>query len=296
MIIVTRELGQIGLAEPLILAVDNGGTNTRLLLREGEAPVESRVYTTPRDYGEAIETMHVFAKTMAGKRKIDAIGFAIAGKIADGCIVSAGELQDYGWVGELFQEDVAQEFGIESDLVILHNDCVAAAKAQQVANVKVKGAESGYVATISTGFGGAGFRQDELIPDEPGHEFLKEGAVCGCGGNGCAEAHISGSGIERKYGLKAEDLSPELWQEVLSDTVEAHALLLQRFEKMGFMPASLHYFGSVAIKGPNVLQAIRQGLMGRRDEVPFMPGIALATHGEDSGLVGAGDSALALIF
>ncbi len=289
--------GQIGLAEPLIAAIDNGATNTRVLLRQGDQEIDCIRYETPHSYDDAIERVHSIAQLIGNGRKIDAVGFAVAGKIIDGRIVQAGELQDRGWAGLPFQEDVARQFRLATDRVILNNDCVSAAIAQRVANQKVGGPETGYVETISTGNGGAGFDENGEIEDEPGHEFLKPGAICACGKDGCVEAYISGSGMERNLGVKSENLPALMWKQVIADAVEAHVLLVNRFEAMGFRPAAIHFFGSVALKQPYLLvPGIRQGIIENRDRLPFMPAIATATHGDDSGLVGAGEAALALLY
>lgn len=287
----------IGVAEPLVAAVDNGGTQTRLVLREGDEVVSRTVYATPHDYETAIEKLNHDAKVLAGARVINAVGFALAGKIdpPGDRIVSAGELQAFGWVARPFRADVAEQFGLETAAVVLMNDCVAAAKSQQVVNRKVRDVESGYVETISTGFGGAGFDGDKLIPDEPGHEFFRSGAVCGCGKDGCAEAHISGSGILRNFGIRAEYLPDELWAGVVQDTVDVHLQLLRRLEAIGFTPQALYFFGSVAVKSQYILPGIIEGLNANRDKLSFVPAIWLAHHGEDSGLVGAGDAALEVV-
>ncbi len=293
--------GQIGLAEPLIAAIDNGATNTRVSLRQGDEESECMKYETPHSYEDAIVRVHSIARLLANGRKIDAVGFAVAGKIIDGRIVQAGELQDRGWVGLPFQKNVAGQFGLETDRVILHNDCMAAAIAQRVANQKVGGPEAGYVETISTGNGGAGFDEFGEIEDEPGHEILRPGAICGCGKDGCIEAYISGSGIERNRYERAEKLSLALWKQVIADAVEAHVMLINRFEAMGsreqgFRPAAIHFFGSVALKQPHLLlPGLEQGLKENRDRLPYMPIISTATYGDDSGLVGAGEAALALL-
>lgn len=288
--------GQIGLAEPLIAAIDNGATNTRVSVRQGDEEIECMKYETPHNYDDAIERVHSIARLIADGRHINAVGFAVAGKIIDGRIVQAGELQDRGWVGLPFQEDVARQFGLDTDYVILNNDCVSAAIAQRVANQKVGGPKTGYVETISTGNGGAGFNENGEIEDEPGHEFLKSGAICACGKDGCVEAYISGSGMERNLGIRAENLPAHMWKQVIADAVEAHVLLVNRFEAMGFRPAAIHFFGSVALKQPHLLlPGLQQGLSENRDRLPFMPTISTATYGDDSGLIGAGEAARALL-
>ncbi len=286
---------QNGLASPIIVAVDNGGTNTRIEACIGGEPMASHTYATPTDYYSAITAVDHTIRQLTGGVPVDAIGFAVAGKVEDGVITSAGELQDYGWCQLPFQNDVAAALNIEPSKVRLLNDCVAAAKGQSVDSIKSGEATTAFVETISTGFGGAGFDGDRLIPDEPGHEFYKDGATCGCGSIGCAEAHISGSGIERKYGIRAEDLPDEVWGEVVRDAVNIHVDLLNRLHQGGLTPEVVYVFGSVGLKSRLMLPGITAGLIENRDRLSFLPLVKRATHGDDSGLVGAREAAKELV-
>lgn len=280
-----------GQAEPLVVAVDNGGTNTRLELRAGDNILGNEDYKTPQDYDTAVSRLGDVAQRLAGGQKIQAVGFAVAGEVDQTRIVKAGMLSS--WVDRPFGADVADSIGVAAESIVLMNDCVAAAKAQQGANRKARISGPGYISTISTGFGGTGFTSTDFIPDEPGHNFLKDGAICECGNHGCCEAHISGSGILNKYRSKAEDLPLYVWPEVVADTVETYVQLLNRLkEEQDFSPSMLYFFGSVATKSPHlILPGLRDGLQVRRKEINFVPNIALATHSDSSGLVGAGDAA-----
>lgn len=289
------EFNQIGIAEPVLVAIDNGATNTRILAVHGEEVLGATNYPTPRSYEDAIEKISFASAVLLDEKSPDGMGYAVAGDIQEGVIVGAGQLEEYGWVGHSLADDTAEIVGVEPARIEVMNDCVAAANAQRNANKQAKETDTGYVVTISTGFGGAGFKGDELIPDEAGHYFLRDGAICGCGKVGCAEAHISGSGIERKFGIPAEDLPKELWNQVLYDMGEAHAQLIERLRsEKGLNPHTLYFFGSVALKQAAVLPAIASGLRRNqnrlRNRIPYLEE---ATYGDDSGLVGARYAALA---
>ena len=285
-------VSQIGLAEPLIASVDTGATNTRIGIYSGEELLDLHRYATPHDYQVAIETIGSKALMLSGGQKLAAVGFAVAGKVDSKKIVGAGTLSEYGWVGKPFRDDVAQQFEIESGAVVLLNDCVAAANAQRVANRRSGYSSLGYTLAISSGVGGAGFLEEELIPDEPGHEFLKVGAICACGKEGCVEAHISGTGIARKFGTKPENLPEINWTEVISDAVQAHVDMIHR---LSFGPENFYLFGGVTEGSRLLLPGLKRGLAARRDELPYAPDIKLATAGEDGGLIGAAYAALKVV-
>jgi glucokinase len=126
------------------------------------------------------------------------------------------------------------------------------------------------------------------MPDEPGHEFLSAGATCGCGADGCLEAHVSGSGIERKYGIRGEDIPADDWRwaAVTNNLALGVNQMLERYAADGHVPTHLHFFGSVALKGPGVLDGLRNKLPAIRDPKET-PRIGTAAFGDNSGLHGA---------
>jgi predicted NBD/HSP70 family sugar kinase len=148
---------------------------------------------------------------------------------------------------------------------------------------------------LSTGFGGAGFTDARIFPDEPGHAFLKEGAICGCGADGHVEAHVSGSGIERKYGVTADQLPDRKWKQVVGDLTQAHLDLLERLkEDLELKPVYLYYFGSVATRSPFALPGLAARLSKHKKRPDYLEGIKFAAHRNDSGLIGATEVALEL--
>ena len=287
----------IGVAQPKILIGDFGGTWSRMQAHYPATRPESTPsaydtavrYPTPFTYGEAIEQVAFAASNLLGRKKPDAFGFGVAGQIdKDGVIVTAGKLAEYGWVGEQVTADIAQVLGMDPSNVAGMNDVAVAAKAEQQA--RAAGGKYGFegIYTLSTGLGGALYSPEGIAPDEPGHEFLRAGAMCGCGKDGCIEAHVSGSGIERKYGLRGEAIPPEdpIWDGVRSDLVQGFDKLLSTYgESFGETPTRLSFYGSVALKGPHILESLQVGLGEiRGDETPE---VARAAYGDQSGLYGA---------
>ena len=279
-------------AKPLIVAIDNGGTNTRIRAQQGPEVIGGLSFETPPNYHEAIEEIAAKTSVLTEGRKPGAVGYAIAGQVGEGQITSAGQLQEYGWLNRPLAADMAGAFALQESQVVLINDCAAAAKSQQVANSKRGAGGNGYVISLSTGFGGAGFTDTDLIPDEPGHVFLKDGAVCGCGQEGHIEAHVSGSGIERKFGVTADQLSDRKWRKVVADLRDAHLLLLARLAQVGFEPRNLYYFGSIATRSPFALPGLAARLMHPKQKPPYLEGIKFATHKNDAGIVGAAEAAI----
>ncbi len=274
----------IGVREPVILTVDNGGTNTRVA-RGGQNIKDIEAYATPTDYNLAIGQLAARAKVLFDGRRPDAVGFSVAGKVEDGRIVSAGELQANGWTGKPFAEDVAVELGISSERVVLLNDCAAGANAERTAR---QTEENGAFMVLSTGFGAALYTREGLIADEPGHYYLKDGAICGDGQPGHIEAHIGGAGIARKFGVPGESIPHDdpRWQEIKNDFHESMAMTLLRYEDELNIPLqTIGFTGSVALGGPDMLGGLRRDLDIRMGS--HAPHIEEAIYRDESGLYGA---------
>lgn len=284
----------IGAGESVVLTIDNGGTNTRVA-RGGEQLGRIEAYKTPRDYGQAIRNLAATAAVLLDGKRPDAVGFSVAGKVEDGRIVSAGELQANGWTGRPFAEDVASELGVSPERVVLLNDCAAGANAERTAR-QPKDGDTGAFMVLSTGFGGALYTRDELIADEPGHYYLRDGAVCGDGQEGHIEAHIGGAGIARKYGVRGENIPHDdpRWQEIKGDFHEGMARTLTRYKNdYGRELQVVGFTGSVALGGPDMLGDLRRNLNARLGS--NAPRIDEAVYRDESGLYGAAFAAYELL-
>lgn len=284
----------VGNREPVILTIDNGGTNTRIA-ESAEIITSIDSYPTPRKYDEAIAQIAFRSRLALGGRRPDGVGFSIAGAVQDGRIVQAGQLDEYGWVGLPFAQDVATELGISAERVVLLNDCAAGATAERKArNLKV--GKNGAFMVLSTGFGGSIYNDEQIIADEPGHYFLRPGAICGEGQDGHIEAHVSGSGIARKFGVSGENISHSdpRWQEIKSDFHDSMAQTLGRYEEeLGISLDVIGFTGSVALGGPNMLGDLQADLRTRMGKMA--PRIEEAVYRDESGLYGAAFAADALL-
>jgi predicted NBD/HSP70 family sugar kinase len=285
----------IGIAEPVILTVDNGGTATRVA--EGaEEITRIETYPTPVSYDEAIGRLAIATDHVLESRTPDIVSFSIAAAVANGRLTSAGELEENGWCGLPFAENVAASLGIAVERVLLLNDCVAGANAERIAR-RLQAGKAGAFMTLSTGLGGALYTNipgKELIPDEPGHHFLKPGAKCGDGAEGHIEAHISGSGIARKYSERGEDIPHDdpRWQEIKDDFHTAIAQTLDRYKgDLGLTLQRIGFTGSVVLRGPDMMGGLQRSLDDKLGDQA--PQITEAVYRDKSGLYGAAFAAKA---
>jgi len=283
----------IGKKSPNILVVDNGGSKTRMALGGGReiGPIET--YATPQKYDKAVGALAARGQLVLDGKKPDAIGISVAGELdkARKKIVSAGELEENGWAGQQFLEDVAQEMGVAPDRIVLLNDAEAGGESERRTRPMGPGDVGGFL-TLSTGLGGALYTKDQVITDAPGHYYLKPGAICGDGQEGHIEAHIGGAGIYKKYGSRGEHIPHKtpagrrVWEEIKQDFHDSMEQTFTRWgDEMQTRVSLVGFTGSVALGGPNMLGDLQVSMVERMgDAAPY---IAEAVHGEQSGLYGA---------
>lgn len=285
----------IGTLEPRIVTIDNGGTQTRIAVTEGGALERIEAYPTPPNFADAVAKLALHASNLLGGKKPDAVGVSLAAAVERGRIMQAGKLAEYGWLGRNFAQSVGDAMDVSIEYVSVENDCKAGANAERHARNLPEG-KAGAFKVLSTGYGGALYVGDMLIADEPGHRKLKPGARCGCGSEGCNEAHFAGSGIERKFGVRAENIAHDdpRWREIKDDFHNGvHGSLMHYGEVLDLSVEIAAFTGSVALGGPNMLPDLQAELTYRMGK--YAPVIEEAVYGDKSGLYGAMFAAQALV-
>lgn len=282
--------------EPLILAIDNNATQTRVNITQGERDYGTVIEETPQDFLSEIRLIEVARNVLVGKNaRLQGVGLSTAGQVTDGRIVNAGQLKARGWCAQPYADALADRLSIQPANIAMMNDCVAAAEAESRERTYAKNLNAGYVVKIDAGLGGAHFLLNHssnstniFTDDEPGHRKLRDGAMCPCGDNGCAEAYVSGSGITDQFGMTPQQLRGQQRKILVADAVTVNMDMLKRFDSLGAEPEILYFCGDVvkSKKSDWILRGIKAGIQARADELSFVPRIRRTTHGEDSSLVG----------
>lgn len=148
---------------------------------------------------------------------IKAIGIGSAGPLSDGAIINPPNIKlrrpSSACATAPLYVPLVDPLVAEFDCrVALENDCTAAILGEVYygAGKDVKDKRSLHLVyvTLSTGFGagvwnGRLLRGKEGNAAEIGHFFVKEdGLRCGCGNYGCAEAYVSGRGMEKNARMR----------------------------------------------------------------------------------------------
>jgi glucokinase len=135
--------------------------------------------------------------------------------------------------------------------------------------------------TISTGVGGGLLIDGQIYRGangahpEVGHIFVRSGAKCSCGQDGCLEAWISGYAIQRNLGAKPQDLPNGQW-----DYLSSYLSVAIRNLTAVLAPAVIVLGGGIGLELAKSIRAVEPGL------VP-MPEVRASRLGYDTALMGA---------
>lgn len=276
----------------VVLAMDAGGTSTRLLVQaqDGKELIRRTLPTRPTNYGQAMREIVETARFITGNYRLVAIGAGIAGALQNGVLTGSGNLR--GWVYKDIQSDLSEALQVPATTL---NDAEAAGLGEYTAF----GRPIVYV-IWGTGVGAALVLhhngQPFVVATELGHIVIDKNSrlKCGCGGYGHLEALVSGGNIpNRRFGwrrgLKAEQLNDRQWSQVMDDMAVG-----LRSISAGALGLPIVMGGGVAAKQAHRMLNL-QRKVGRLASSCPVPQLHLAKHGEDSGLMGAAFAARQLV-
>jgi len=205
----------------LILAMDIGGTQSRVALIDSEAQILKRI-SVPTEAGEGYKVVIKEIKELVSLKEFDrvaGIGISIAGLLESdtGTLVYSPNMP--GWVNVPIKRIFTDEFHIP---VYVSNDASLAALGENRYGA-AKGLDSFVYITVSTGIGGGMVLDGNLYlgadgyAGEVGHMTINPaGPVCSCGMRGCFESMASGTAIARDAKERISSGSTS----IISDMVE----------------------------------------------------------------------------
>jgi len=201
----------------MYLVFDIGGTNMKIATSpDGKILTATKIVSTPQDFEEGIKAIKQIASKLRGNEKIEAVAGGVAGPIDKEKSKLVASPHIPGWIEKPLKQSIEEAF---NSPVLLEHEADLEGLGETVL-----GAGAGYkiVATLIIGTGVASTRTVEGKIDqnalgfEAGHHIIiVDGNQCDCGGKGHFEAYVSGSGIQRTYGKKGEEImDPKIWDEV----------------------------------------------------------------------------------
>jgi glucokinase len=202
----------------VLAAIDVGGTKL-LAAVEHEGRLETPLRrATPAEGGIAV-LAEMLDEVRRG-RGIDGIAMTIPGPFdREQAVLVNPPGMPHAWWGLRLRDELGTRFGCD---VVVENDANCAALAEWSAGAAV-GMRSAVYMTVSTGIGIGVVSDGRIVyrrhDTEGGHMVLWPrwlgGPACHCGGHGCLEALASGRAIERRYGVRGEQLDDDdAWSDV----------------------------------------------------------------------------------
>lgn len=190
------------------LVFDVGGTNMRVAVAAEDGLGEIKKVPTPKNPDEGIALLTTLAKGFG--KSFRAAGGDIAGRVGtDGVLSDARNLRE--WEGRNVVNEISQALCAP---VGMHNDAIVVGLGEAKAGAGKEFACVAYI-TVSTGVGGALIKEDDLAHSPLlGDLVLKVGDL---------ESQISGTAVQKKFGIHPKDLDSFEERSKLADIL-AHGL------------------------------------------------------------------------
>lgn len=275
-----------------LIAIDIGGTNTRVARVAGDAgatrPTAFELlaeYPSPPAYGTQIARLsQVIAGAHVGDSAISGIGISAGGRmLRDGSGVAiAPNLRDYE--GRPLTGDLARA----TDLPVrAAHDTVCGLLGERRYGALAHTERCAYL-TLSTGVGaaiylaGADGAPGVHVSIEFGHQLLDgDERPCLCGQTGCLETHVGGRQLESRHGAPLERLDDaRVWVD-LAAKVALGLVNLAQLTRVELVAVG----GAIAVARPALLADIQQWVDARLRSMALR--VVAAALGERAPLAGA---------
>jgi len=311
----------------LAIGVDIGGTKigAGVVDDEGRILAQVRRDTDTADAAAVDACVIGVCRDLMADWEVGAIGLAAPGFIGSDR-ATVGFTPNLPWRDHPLRDNVAAALGTDVRIVV-ENDANAAAWAEFRFGV-ARDVQDMVTLTLGTGLGGAVVSGGVLlrgawgVAAELGHmRVVPGGHLCGCGQRGCWEQYISGSALVRDAHAVAQqrpdraarllELAGGKWRRITGHHVTAAAqegdeLALELLAGIGYWvgygaasvaavvdPALFVVGGGLSAAGELVMAPARAAFTENLSAGGYHPEarFAVASMGNDAGIVGAGDLA-----
>lgn len=269
----------------MYILFDIGGTKMRVVAANRDKFIgEPVVVSTPKDFDEGLATLKRIIDNLEREAPVTAIVGGIAGPLNDEKTGLVRSPNLSGWVGHDLKGALHEAYRAP---IILENDSAMVGLGEAHFGAG-RGANIVVYMTISTGVGGARIINGEIdesaIGFEPGHQIIDpDNSLCPeCEGNDL-EAYVSGTAIEKRYGMKPFEIRDEaIWDKL--------ALYLA----YGLNNTIVHWSPDVIVLGGSMMKeigipvpAVKKHLEEIMKIFPTLPAIEKAELNDFGGLYGA---------
>lgn len=269
---------------------DIGGTNTRVALSDGKKVAKAKSFPTPQSFDEGLQALVGSANELSGGKAFTAAAGGIAGPLDAGrqMLVNSTNLPE--WVGKPLVSALKKKLQAP---IFLENDTALVGQGEAAFGAGQGSAIMAYL-TVSTGLGGAryvdGLLDKSSLGFEPGHqlipvpeEYLALYQPCASCDTMDLEALVSGGGLLRSFGMRAEDINDErIWENCAFFLASGlHNVIVY------WSPDTIVLGGPLIKSGKISLARVRENLRRTMKIFPKLPAILTAKFDGDGGLYGA---------
>ena len=258
---------------------DTGATKMRIAgARDLERFDEPMIFVTPQSYDEALALFIETARSIAGNDPIEKIAIGVPAVLSTDKRSLARLEHLPQWDGRSFADDLEKNLGAK---VYLENDTALVGLGEAVFGAGKGSSITAYV-TVSTGVNGIrivdGNIERAAFGFEIGGQYLShEGELV------TLEALISGSAIEKRYGVHPRELGRDtpIWDE------------LARVVAIGIHNTILHWSPETVVLGGSMfneigisIESVKSHLAEIMKKIPQLPSIVHSSLHDEGGLYG----------
>lgn len=263
----------------MIIVGDIGGSHMRIAAStEPDSFEEPVVCDTPKEFDAAVAACKEAVEQAARGRPITSGMLGVAGLLSPDRTVVLRAPHLKGWEGKNAAEAFSAALGAP---VRLENDVALGALGEAYSGAGRGAPIVAYIA-VGTGVGGARVVNGRIDPTALGFEIGHQ--LLGIGTNAPEwESLVSGSGLERRYGMPSTQLTdPAAWE--ASADHFAYGLYNTILH---WSPQRVVLGGSLFLHKSIPLARVKATLRSIATALPELPEIHLAAHGDHAGLYGA---------
>lgn len=254
------------------IAFDIGGTSMRIALVAAEGLGEVQKAATPQDPKEAIALFASLAEKAAAGERVERVAGGIRGLVVDGVFLKDKALP--AWEGTHLVGEISHALG--APVLMLH-DAAVAGLGEVHYGAAVGSAICVYI-TVSTGVGGGRIVEGRIdrttYNPEIGRQRIEGGEL---------EDLVSGTAVERKFGIHPKDLESEEERNKLADILA-----------IGLFNSTLHWSPDTFVLGGSMIVGVNPIPLARVSEslqklltmYPAAPAVKMGTLGDSAGLHG----------
>lgn len=267
----------------MYLVFDIGGTNMRVgVSRDGQTLDQTKIIPTPPDFEQGLQTFKQLGEQFTAGEKIDKVVVGVAGPIDQQKTMLIASPHIPSWIQKPLKNELEKIYSCpvliehEADLEGLAEATIGAGRGHKIVACLIFGTGVATTRIVD------GKIDQNSLGFEGGHQIIvADGSPCDCGGKGHLESYVSGSGLQKIYAQKGEEIKdPKIWDQT------AKYLAIGLNNVTVFWSPDIIVLGGAVMKSID-LEQVKKYLAEYLTIFPTPPELTRARLGDQAGLFGA---------